>query len=151
MLPPALFYALGFVLVFFGVLRLIFMGFRAPKTTPDEELQVRTEKRGFGLVGLLGGGRMTAAKRHKVMGGLWIVLGIYVGWTGVTMSRTQQLGQPRQADRDATDNARVVRVQAPQAPPVGSQPSQRSLDAGDRVAERPSMKAAREPASPGSK
>ena len=145
MLPPALFYVLGFVLVFFGVLRLVFMGFRAPKTTPDDSLQVRTEKRGFGLVGLLGGGLMTAAKRHKVMGGLWIVLGIYVAWTGVTMSRTQQLAQPQPPQRDATDRARVVRVQAPQDLPVGSLPPS---DAGDGASEPPSMRAAPEPAPP---
>lgn len=142
-LPPALFYALGFVLVFFGVLRLIFLGLKAAEPTPEEkqaeEQEVRTEKRGTGLLGLMGGGRMTAAKRHKVMGVLWIILGLYVAWTGVTMSRSQQLARSVETPSGASgDRVRMIRanVKADPEQPSGGRPEH---------AEPPTLKAAPEP------
>ena len=152
MLPPALFYVLGFVLLFFGTLRLIFLGFKAPKTTPDEERQVRTEKRGIGLLGLMGGGRMTAAKRHKVMGVLWMVLGLYVGWTGVTMSRAQQQATRGFGEREGAPviRANVERWQGDG--PTGDHrggPSNDAANLGTRdgaaSAERPTLRAAPTP------
>ena len=125
MLSPALFYALGFALVFFGVLRLVYLGLKGTPAAPrpsagtgegDEEEAGPEPRRGFGLVGLMGGGRMSGPKRHKVMGVLWIIMGLYVAWTGFNMSRSERV-----ARSDASDEGvRVIRANVKTPAPEGN-------------------------------
>lgn len=132
-MPPVLFYALGFALVFFGVLRLVFLGLRAPKPTPEELEAARNQKVGFGLLSFLGGGRGTAGRRHTTMGILWIVMGLYVMWSGYALGR-----------RQAEEAARESRPRAIRAlvNPEGGPPARPS-------SEGPTLKASPPPSSPG--
>lgn len=134
MLPPALFYALSFVLLFFGVLRLTYLGVFAdrrkaakraddqvtPEDADDDEIEGETRQEryrqparmGFGLISFMGMGRMSPAKRHTVMGALWIVMGLYIGWTGYSMSR-KQAAERGYAERNAGEPVRVIRAAPP--------------------------------------
>jgi hypothetical protein len=130
MLPPVLFYGLAAALLFFGILRLTYLGVFADKRRParptpqgaqtdvpeddddgetiDDETRSQRYRRpprmGFGLVSLMGLGRMAPAKRHTVMGGLWIVLGLYMAWTGFNLSRQQH------AATEAVEDSAPLRV-----------------------------------------
>ena len=134
MLPPALFYALSCVLLFFGVLRLTYLGVFAdrrkaakrtddqgPRDDADDEIEGETRQEryrqparmGFGLISFMGMGRMSPAKRHTVMGALWIVMGLYIGWTGYSMSR-KQAAERNYAERNAAaEPVRVIRAAPP--------------------------------------
>lgn len=148
MLPPALFYALGFALVFFGVLRLVFLGVKAAPEGDDKRPldgdetaeAAPAEKRGLGILGFMGGGRMCGPKRHKVMGALWIVMGLYVAWTGFNMGRAREADMHRMSGTSPEDGVRVIRANVKADP--GDEP-------GVAVPHReaPAIKAAPEPAS----
>lgn len=139
MLPPVLFYGLAAALLFFGILRLTYLGVFADRRRPavparenaaedaddgetiDDETRSERYRQpprmGFGLVSLMGLGRMAPAKRHTVMGGLWIVLGLYMAWTGFNLSRQQQ------AAMDAVEEPAPMRViRARVGEPNGSVP-----------------------------
>ncbi|MDX2023643.1 MAG: hypothetical protein SF187_25620 [Deltaproteobacteria bacterium] len=160
MLPPALFYGLAGALIFFGLLRLVYLGVFADKRSPAKPKEpaggVGTDERGdadddgetiddetrseryrqpprmgFGLISLMGLGRMAPAKRHTVMGALWIVLGLYMAWTAFNLSRQQQA-----AAESVEDPApmRVIRARVGEpgpaaAPPAEAKPAPSQLNA----------------------
>jgi hypothetical protein len=77
-LPPALFYGLGTVLIVFGVLRAVFLGWRQ-KPQPAEDL----EEAGTGWSRSSGGGY----KRHLTFGVLWVVMGLFLVLSTIVKSR----------------------------------------------------------------
>lgn len=157
MLPPALFYALGFALVFFGVLRLVYLGLRGSEEptrdraghgdlgddagAEDGATAAPSAGRGFGLLSFMGGGRMSGPKRHKVMGVLWIVMGLYVAWTGYNMDRSQNLARSESEGPEGQAGVRVIRanVKAPEAEGAsrGAASSPPTLRAAPEVAPQP--------------
>lgn len=71
-LPPALFYGVGVVLILFGALRAVFLGWKqkaAATTVEDPE-----EAGGKGWARSSGGGY----KRHLTFGVLWVVMGLFL-------------------------------------------------------------------------
>ena len=90
-LPPALFYAVGVVLIVFGAMRAYLLGWkqrpRAPvKTVPDpdafgepppaeeEAPTTQQDDRGAGWSPAAGG----SYKRHITFGLLWVVMGLFL-------------------------------------------------------------------------
>jgi hypothetical protein len=157
MLPPVLFYGLATALLFFGVLRVTYLGVFADRTKPakrdsetgdnadsdgasaddidGESRQERYQlppKLGFGLINMMGLGRMSPAKRHTVMGGLWIVLGLYLAWSGYSMGRKQMADAAAAAEEEMQPSApiRMIRAQvAPAAPAELKAPAPAELKA----------------------
>lgn len=143
MLPPVLFYGLATALLFFGVLRVTYLGVFADRRKPakrnsetgddatseaasDDEIDgesrqeryQRPAKLGFGLINMMGLGRMSPAKRHTVMGGLWIVLGLYLAWSGYSLGRKQMADAAAAAQEELEPSAPVRMIRAHVAPPA---------------------------------
>jgi hypothetical protein len=142
MLPPVLFYGLATALLFFGVLRVTYLGVFADRRMQskrdsvsgeaaaldgetDEEIDgesrreryQRPAKLGFGLINMMGLGRMSPAKRHTVMGGLWIVLGLYLAWSGYCLGQKQMAEAAAAAEEDMQPASPIRMIRAHVAPP----------------------------------
>jgi|GEM_PF-2999455 len=142
MLPPVLFYGLATALLFFGVLRVTYLGVFADRRKPPkrdsdsgdvvdsggssdddidgesrQERYQRPAKLGFGLINMMGLGRMSPAKRHTVMGGLWIVLGLYMAWSGYSLGRKQMAEAAAAAENEREPSAPVRMIRAHVDPP----------------------------------
>jgi hypothetical protein len=81
-LPPALFYGVGIVLILFGALRAVFLGWRQkiqaePPPPAGEEPEPEQEQEpasARGWARSAGGGY----KRHLTFGVLWVVMGLFL-------------------------------------------------------------------------
>ncbi len=82
-LPPALFYGVGIVLIVFGALRAVFLGWRQK---PRPEMTEETDGEGLDEQeagsGSTGGGWSRSSgggyKRHLTFGILWVGLGLFL-------------------------------------------------------------------------
>jgi hypothetical protein len=70
-LPPALFYGVGIVLIVFGALRAIFLGWKQKPQVVGEDVE---EAAAGGWSRSTGGGY----KRHLTFGLLWMVMGLFL-------------------------------------------------------------------------
>jgi hypothetical protein len=78
-LPPALFYGVGIVLIVFGALRAVFLGWKQKPPTEDRaELQGELEEAAEGGGSLQRAPRGPGYKRHLTFGALWVVLGLFL-------------------------------------------------------------------------
>jgi hypothetical protein len=84
-LPPALFYGVGIVLIVFGALRALFLGWRqkvqAEPPVGDEPEQEPAPAGGWPRSA--GGGY----KRHLTFGVLWVVMGLFLVVSTIIKSR----------------------------------------------------------------
>jgi hypothetical protein len=84
-LPPALFYGVGIVLIVFGALRAVFLGLKQ-KPQPDAQVQEESEPVPAGAPGWQrssGGGY----KRHITFGVLWMAMGLFLVISTIIKSR----------------------------------------------------------------
>lgn len=86
-LPPALFYGVGIVLIVFGALRAVFLGWKqkreAAELQPQEDPEVASAGAGAGLRRSSGGGY----KRHLTFGVLWMAMGLFLVVSTIIKSR----------------------------------------------------------------
>jgi hypothetical protein len=70
-LPPALFYGVGAVLIVFGALRAVFLGWKQKPQVLEENPE---EAAGAGWSRSAAG----AYKRHLTFGALWVAMGLFL-------------------------------------------------------------------------
>jgi hypothetical protein len=84
-LPPALFYGVGIVLIVFGALRAIFLGWKQKREATEPQPQEDPE-----VAGAPAGWRRSSGggyKRHLTFGLLWMAMGLFLVVSTVIKSR----------------------------------------------------------------